>query len=50
MIKIYEYVVNVIGQVPSELEFIYAIATLIVIFFIMWAITMPFKIIYDLGK
>ncbi len=50
MIKIYEYVVNLIGPVPIELEFIYAIGTLIVVFFIVWAITFPFKIIYDWGK
>lgn len=46
MLKIYNFVVDIIGQVPPELEFVYAIGTIVILIFILLCIFIPFKIIY----
>lgn len=50
MMKIYDFVVSILGPVPMELEFIYAIGTLFILFMLLWAVTIPYKLIYDWCK
>lgn len=44
---VYNEVVNIIGTVPPELEFIYAICTISLFIMIIYCITIPFSILYD---
>ena len=41
-LKIYNFVVEVIGEVPMEMEFIYAIGTIICLMIIFLMVYIPF--------
>lgn len=47
-LNIYNFVVNVIGPVPTEMEFIYAIGVIIVLLIIVLMVYLPWA--YLFGK
>lgn len=49
-LKLYNFVVDVIGDVPQEMHFIYAICTIALIIIIIYIVYFPFKILYDIFR
>ncbi len=47
IMTLYEEVKNIIGVVPIELEYVYAICTISLFIMIIYCITIPFRILYD---
>lgn len=45
-LEIYNLVVEVIGELPMELNFVYAICTVLVILFLLMVVAFPFILIY----
>lgn len=45
-LEIYNLVVEVIGELPLELNFIYGICTVLIIMFLLMVIAFPFVLIY----
>lgn len=45
-LKIYELAKTIIGEVPMEMEFVYAIGTIFLFFMIILVIFFPFYMIY----
>lgn len=50
MLDIYNLVVDLIGVVPIELEFIYGIATITLFLLICFVVISPFIIVYKLSR
>lgn len=46
--NIYSKVQEILGVLPVELEFVYAICTIILFVIIIWCAIFPIKIMYDL--
>lgn len=50
-LNIYNLVVSIIGPVPMEMEFIYAIGTIALIIVLLMIVYFPFKLLSDVfGK
>lgn len=49
-LNIYQKVVEIIGELPTELEFIYAICTVLLFSVLIFIVVSPFVILYKLSK
>lgn len=47
ILNLYNAVVQILGEIPSEYHFVYAICTIILFMIILWCIVFPFKFIYE---
>ena len=45
--KVYDMVVSLMGPVPIEFEFLYAVGVCIIFTALVWAVVIPFKLLYD---
>lgn len=49
-LKLYDFVVKVIGDVPQEMQFVYAIGTIALLIIIIYIVYFPFKFLYDVFR
>lgn len=47
VLDIYNKVVEIIGELPPELTFVYGICTIIVFIMMIYCIILPYKLIFD---